>query len=517
MNDYDSAETPEQSAGRDAFANHVVEACPFVYELTDLVDGSRDSLVGCFQRLQHLDGRLWFDSVTNPKNELGRYSFLTADPLLRLTARVGDQSPWPALAKLETLLPRQNRSELPPFQGGIAGLAGYEAATWLEDIPVPNQDDSPTDTISMGLYDWTIACDHAQSRTWLISQGFVVNDQLCDLLGSDTLQLETSSPKMITNCSKQAIIRGNQILQLLKGEVPRRPPFVNDQVTRGDLEDGTLVASNFKDTHFRDAVADVVQRIRSGDSFQVNLAQRISSPALSHADDLYLRLRRCNPAPFACFYDGGEFEVASSSPEGFLQVRDRIVETRPIKGTVPRVDDEPRNESYARELLASEKDRAENVMIVDLMRNDLSRVCQDDTVEVTQLCELEQYQYVQHLVSVVRGRLNESASITELLRVCFPGGSVTGAPKIEAMRTIAQLEPHRRGPYCGSMGYISVTGDADFNILIRTITATDQAWHLPAGGGITALSDPDREEQETWDKAAGMMKALPPADSTRSR
>ena len=170
--------------------------------------------------------------------------------------------------------------------------------------------------------------------------------------------------------------------------------------------------------------------------------------------------------------------------------------------------DESPYEALARELLASEKDRAENVMIVDLLRNDLSRVCSDESVQVRQLCGLERYEYVQHLVSVVEGRILPEKSAIDLLMACFPGGSVTGAPKIEAMRTIARLEPNPRGPYCGSIGYISCGGNADFNILIRTITSSGGYWQIPVGGGITARSDAEREEAETWAKAEGMLRAI---------
>ena len=270
------------------------------------------------------------------------------------------------------------------------------------------------------------------------------------------------------------------------------------------------VVSNFSGAQFRAAVASIVERICGGDSFQVNLAQRLLAAQTIDPDALYLRLRRVNAAPFAGYYDGGPFQVISSSPEGFLQVRGRRVMTRPIKGTVPRRGDADVDRQLAETLAASEKDRAENIMIVDLMRNDLSRVCTDESVVVSQLCEVEPYRYVQHLVSAVEGRLRPGVGVVDLLRACFPGGSVTGAPKIEAMKTIAELEPNPRGPYCGSMGYISCSGDADFNILIRTITATGGRLQIPVGGGITARSNPAAEEAETWAKAEGMLQALPP-------
>ncbi len=268
------------------------------------------------------------------------------------------------------------------------------------------------------------------------------------------------------------------------------------------------VTSNFSRQSYYAAVSDVVQRICDGDSFQVNLAQRLLRVADRSSADLYRRLRTENPAPLGAYYDGGDFQVLSSSPEGFLKVRGRHVQTRPIKGTVRRTGHDDINLKLAQKLIASEKDRAENVMIVDLMRNDLSRVCDDESVVVTQLCNVERYQFVQHLVSVVEGRLLPGLSVVDLLKACFPGGSVTGAPKIEAMRTIAELEKHPRGPYCGSMGYIGAGGNADFNILIRTITAAHGYWQVQVGGGITARSIPESEEYETWSKAEGMLRAM---------
>jgi para-aminobenzoate synthetase component 1 len=217
-----------------------------------------------------------------------------------------------------------------------------------------------------------------------------------------------------------------------------------------------------------------------------------------------------NAAPFAGYLDGGDWQIASASPERFVRVQDGHVETRPIKGTRARVR-RPEADLFAGdELRASDKDRAENVMIVDLLRNDLSRTCDPDSVRVSQLCGLETYEYVQHLVSVVEARLRRGCSSTDLLRAAFPGGSVTGAPKFRAMEIIAELEPTVRGAYCGSLGYIGLDGQMDTSILIRTITAERGWWQLPVGGGIVAQSNPVDEYAETWHKAAGMLRALRP-------
>ena len=256
------------------------------------------------------------------------------------------------------------------------------------------------------------------------------------------------------------------------------------------------------------AVQRVIDYIYAGDVFQVNLSQRLLAAARDDAVALYRRLRRCNPAPFAGYFDLGEFQIVSASPERFLRVSDREVETRPIKGTRPRTGDPAIDRAAEAELLASEKDRAENVMIVDLLRNDLARVCEARSVRVGQLCGVEAYQHVLHLVSSVHGRLRDGRSPIDLLRAAFPGGSITGAPKIRAMEIIAELEPTARGAYCGSLGYLGFDGSMDLSILIRTITAGRGWWQFPVGGGIVADSIPEQEYEETWHKAEGLLRAL---------
>lgn len=465
------------------------------------------SMAEAFDRLQSIPGVLWFDSVTHPTPTLGRYSFLTADPVEQLTHSQAieprSQESLAALRALVASLPRTIDPSLPPFQGGVAGLFGYEWGRQFEDIPETLYHDLPTPALSVGLYDWTLATDHLAGQSWIISQG---------------LGVSSSGESELEERMQRAARRIDQVLQWLAAPAwPRlsassqRPPVASaDQLAPQfpTLRHPNLT-SNFSAEDFREAVAEIVRSIRRGDSFQVNLAQRLLYPAHHPPGELYRRLRRENSAPEAGYYDGGNFQVLSSSPETFLRVRNRRVETRPIKGTCRRSGDPEIDAELAAELSASEKDRAENVMIVDLMRNDLSRVCTDQSVVVAQLCRVEPYAYVQHLVSVVSGELRPEADVCDLLAACFPGGSVTGAPKVEAMRTIAALERVPRGPYCGSLGYISCGGAADFNILIRTITQTGGYLQIPVGGGITAASDPHSEERETWHKAEGLLRALP--------
>lgn len=454
------------------------------------------SLEQAFARLSRLRGCLWLDSAVSGPTPIGRFSFLTADPVETLRCESDDPAGWATMQRWMARfsaagLPATASAELPPFQGGIAGLWGYDAGAWLEDWGRPQAEDLPTAPIVLGLYDWVLAYDHALQRGWLIAQGLP----------------ETAWDRRL----RLAARRIDQVTAWL--EAP--PLHATDGYASGGqpqgqhpTDRGGALTSNFRPGAFREAVAEVVARIRRGDSFQVNLAQRLVLPQQATSSVLYRRLRATNPAPMAGYFDAGDFQVLSSSPEGFLRVDGRQVETRPIKGTASRTGDADEDGRLAKQLAASEKDRAENVMIVDLMRNDLARCCDDHSVRVEQLCRVEPYAFVQHLVSVVRGTLRSESNVPELLASCFPGGSITGAPKVEAMRTIRELEPHRRGPYCGSLGYLSCGGQADFNILIRTATATQGWLQLPVGGGVTAKSDPRAEEAETWQKAKGMLKAL---------
>lgn len=268
--------------------------------------------------------------------------------------------------------------------------------------------------------------------------------------------------------------------------------------------------SSFTRPEYEAAVQHALDYIRGGDIYQVNLSQRFTVPNSEDPFDVYLRLRAASPAPFAAFMRYPSFAVLSSSPERFLRYRprSRLIETRPIKGTRPRGPDRESDEALARELLSSEKDRAENIMIVDLLRNDLGRVAQVGSVNVTRLLQLESFAGVHHLVSTIEARLKEGCDVVDLLRATFPGGSITGAPKIRAMQVIDELEPVARGVYTGAIGYIKATGEMDMNIAIRTIVMKDGLAAFSAGGGIVADSVPALEYEETLHKAVGMLRAL---------
>lgn len=451
-----------------------------------------------FLRLRHLPHCIWLDSAKTMPS-LGRYSFLSADPVDWITHDDAASLPPHLLSsifeRVAPILSQPAIADLPPFQGGLAGMLGYDLNRAFESIAAPRYNDLPTPAIALGLYDWTICFDHHIDRAWIISQGW---------------------PETDPDRRRQAAMRRMQQIHWWLQCTPTAIPLT-DVPQRKSLADlapqfatplDSRLTSNFPRGGFRDVVAQAIESIRAGDMFQVNLAQRLLFPNLHGAADLYLRMRCRNPAPFAGFIDGGDWQVISASPERFLHLADRLVETRPIKGTCQRIGDAIIDHQLGEALMASEKDRAENVMIVDLMRNDLSRVCSDQSIRVTELCVLEPYQYVQHLVSRVEGRLRSEVTPAELLAATFPGGSVTGAPKVMAMQKIAQWEPTARGPYCGSLGYWSTGNRLDWNILIRTVTCRDGWLQIPVGGGITAQSTPEREEQETWEKATGMLRAV---------
>jgi para-aminobenzoate synthetase component 1 len=266
--------------------------------------------------------------------------------------------------------------------------------------------------------------------------------------------------------------------------------------------------STFTHRGYLTAVTRVREYILAGDIFQANLSQRFEAPLREAPWPLYRRLREINPAAFGAYMDCGDFQVLSVSPERFLRLSGTQVETRPIKGTRPRGLGPMHDAMLGRVLSESDKDRAENVMIVDLLRNDLSRVCRPGSVRVPELFSLEHHPTVHHLVSTVVGELEPPADAVALVRATFPGGSITGAPKVRAMEIIAELEPTRRGVYCGSLGYLGADGEMDTSIAIRTCVTTNDRVYFQAGGGIVADSDPEQEYRETLDKARGIIRAL---------
>lgn len=428
--------------------------------------------------------------VSEPR---GRYAFIAAEPFRVMTSKdgiididgerqVGD--PFTALRRELARYPISAVPGLPPFQGGVAGCFGYELVQHLERVPLARGDDTRFPDLALGFHDVVVALDQRDRRAWILSSGLP----------------ELDERRRRRRAAERLEAMASRLANAAPLPEPPRPPAPPS--TR----------SNFTQAEYEALVRRVVDYILAGDIFQANLSQRFSAdlPAGLTLFDLYRRLRAVNPAPFAAFLKFGDVEIASASPERFLLLRDDSVETCPIKGTRPRGRSEDEDRALAAELLASEKDRAENVMIVDLLRNDLSRVCRDGSVEVPRLCGLESFATVHHLVSTVTGRLRPGLGAVDLLAACFPGGSITGAPKIRAMEIIAELEPTRRGPYCGSIGYIGFDGSMDTSIVIRSFASKAGEVVFQAGGGIVADSEPAAEYAETLAKARALVAALSP-------
>jgi para-aminobenzoate synthetase component I len=454
-----------------------------------------------FDRIKHLPNCCWLDSALLGDKQ-SRYSFLVADPIdiLRVDRVVADP-----LAKLEQWLASYRSATvagLPPFQGGVAGFLGYELGRCFERVPPAKHNEFELPLATLALYDVVLAWDHNTEEGWIISQGFPENASPQARLERAKLRCVEFQRLLATEVHRSAASNSLQPIHEMHAMAHglTAPQFE----TR--LGGGWL--GNFDSQGFRDGVQKARDYIFAGDIFQVNLSQRLLCPARCDSASLYQRLRLVNAAPFAGYFDIGSAQIISASPERFLQVRDAWIETRPIKGTRRRSGEDEIDSRIAVELRASEKDRSENIMIVDLLRNDLSRICEIGSLNVTQLCEVEAFPFLLHLVSCIRARLRPEASVTELVAAIFPGGSITGAPKIRAMEIIAELEPTVRGPYCGSLGYFSSDGSMDWNILIRTLTASRGWWQFQVGGGIVADSVPEHEEEETWTKAAGLVAAI---------
>ena len=487
----------------------------------------------CVERLEALPYRLFLDSAARDPR-LGRYSYVAADPfaVVRSEGRAGDP-----LAKVrDVLAPFASTAVpgLPPFQGGAAGYIAYDWGLALERLPEPAYDDLGLDDLVFGLYDWVLAWDHVASKAWLISTGMPESDptarerRASERAAAVRARLGSGSAVPLdvgrTTAPHRAGVRGGNPTQGPQGEPDKARRTPADVPPSYALDDGWWdprlgLRSSFTRDGYLQAVARVREYIFAGDIFQANLSQRFEAPLTESAWSLYRRLRQRNPAPFAAFLYFPGVTVLSASPERFLRVdATGHVETRPIKGTRPRGVGPEHDAALGQALAESPKDRAENLMIVDLMRNDLSRVCAPGTVRVAELYALEQYATVHHLVSTVVGQLAPGADALDLLRAAFPGGSITGAPKFRAMEIIAELEPSRRGVYCGSIGYWSVTGELDTSIAIRTAVARNGRVYFNAGGGVVADSDPADEYQETLDKARGLIDALAvPAGETRRR
>ena len=451
---------------------------------------------------------LLFESVKGPQ-KIARYSFIGIDPYLVITVKNGlIETNWGGrkglsqrgpLKRLRELLVgyRQKPVEgLPPFQGGAAGMLGYDFARYFERLPSRAVDDLHLPDAHFFMLDKLVAFDHAAKRSWII---------VCP--GAREGGLGYSG---ISAAPEELRRRAEDVVQQMYERIVGGGPWPCADRGGPPQRSGPVVINN--DTgkvRYIEMVRRVKDYIAAGDIFQANLSLRVSADIPGRDPwDLYRILREINPSPFSCYIDFGGYQIVSSSPERLVRVRDRIVDTRPIAGTRPRGSDLSEDERMRAELLLNEKERAEHIMLIDLERNDLGRVAQYGTVSVDELMITEDYSHVIHIVSNVRGVLAEGRDCFDVIRATFPGGTITGVPKVRCMEIIDELEPVRRNAYTGSVGYIGFNGNMDLNIIIRTFVIKDGRAYIQAGAGIVADSDPEREYNESLKKAEALIRTV---------
>jgi para-aminobenzoate synthetase component 1 len=452
--------------------------------------------------------------------KLGRYSFMGSEPFLVFRSK-GEEAefiypdrverikgdPFELLRSILTRFSCPIRPNLPLFPGGAVGYFAYDLGHFIEELPDTTFDDLHIPDCYVAFYDAVVAIDHLlNNKIYLCSFGFPESGQKAEQRAKEGLQrlrlkIGDNYRTEIENREKKA--------QKIWGAQTFIHPVASFAGNLSSLEK-SVVTSNFTKEAYIKAIKRAKQYIAAGDIYQVNLSQRFTAAPDLHPYDLYIRLRTLNPAPFAAYLNFEDVAIVSSSPERFLQfcADTRMVYTRPIKGTRPRGTTPEEDAKLADELINSAKDRAELIMIVDLERNDLGRVCEIGSVHVPELIVLEKYPTVYHLVSTVAGKLSKDMDRIDLLKATFPGGSITGAPKIRSMEIIDELEPTKRSVYTGAIGYLSFTGNMDLNIVIRTFIVNKGKAYFQVGGGIVADSDPESEYQETLDKARALFDAL---------
>lgn len=410
------------------------------------------------------------------KEKLGRYSFISSQPFKVLKYKDTDENPLEVLKEELHKYRVVNDTNL-PFVGGAVGYLSYDLGNYIENLPRTAVDDIEMPDMYFGFYNHVIVIDH------LVQNLYSYSKHRYRIRRKDNRWYRTKNIK-------------------------RREKGI-DSICYEEKEVTPIrLKSNFTKEEFKNAVQSVREYIRQGDIYQANLTQRFSGETELTSFELYRDLRRFSPAPFGAFLNFEDTHILSNSPERFIRCVNKRIETRPIKGTRPRGKDKEEDLRLQQELRNSEKDRAELLMIVDLERNDIGRISKTGSVKVPELFVIEPYANVNHLVSTVVGELKDDKDATDVIKATFPGGSITGAPKIRAMEIIDELEPTQRNVYTGSIGYIGFNGDMDFNIAIRTIIKNDKKVYFQVGGGMTWDSDPDEEYQETLDKAKSIMKAL---------
>lgn len=447
-----------------------------------------------------------FESIKGTEH-IARYSFIGIEPYLSFVAKNGvieieiegrktlsSRNPLHRLKELTFGYRQEAVEQLPPFQGGAAGMLSYDFVRYFEQIPSDANDDLDVPDAHFFLYDRVISFDHKERRAWIV---------VCPAVREMVLGYSTISGSKEEHENRARECISGILSGITTGKIHAEGDSGESPITCPDIRYETD-----KDTYMS-MVRKAKEYIAAGDIFQANLSLRVSSE-IGSGDSfrLYKVLREINPSPFAAFVDFGDYQIVSSSPERLVRVRGNVVDTRPIAGTRPRGATTGEDEIMRADLLLNEKERAEHIMLVDLERNDLGRVSDYGTVEVDEIMVTENYSHVIHIVSNVKGQLAEGKDCFSVIRAAFPGGTITGVPKVRCMEIIDEIEPTRRGPYTGSLGYIGFNGNMDLNIIIRTFLVKGGRAYIQAGAGIVADSDPEREYYESLKKAEALIRTL---------
>ena len=444
-----------------------------------------DLLFKIFKKIQGSDSMFLFSG----KN--GRYSFLAQKPFAKFSYKNGytylnhqkeKQDPITSLRNFFNKYQSPLVKELPNFYAGGAGFFGYEVFSLFEKIPTAPKNDLQTPDIYLNFYDQVIAFDHVKSKLYLIGSA---------------------------NKYEKATKKVEELFNSVQGLIEKKKEIANKKSRNAKYCVSTdNFKSNFSKKDYFKAIQKVKKYLVLGDTFQVNFSQRLETAQTKPAFEVFKIISQINPSPFGCYMDGGDFQIISSSPERLIQNKEGILFTQPIAGTRPRGQTKREDNQLAQELKSSSKETAEHTMLVDLERNDLGKVSEFGTVITKDFAHIEKYSHVQHLVSNIYGKKKKNIDFFNILKAVFPGGTITGVPKIRTMEIISELEPTQRGPYTGSLGYIGFNGNFDLNILIRTIVCTKRKMYIQVGGGIVIDSDAAKEYEETWHKAEAMLEAI---------
>jgi anthranilate synthase component 1 len=486
----------------------IINRAPSLVTVFHELSADMETPVSVFLKLKGKEPAFLLESVERGE-QVGRYSFIGANPFLLFESKNGDVSVREATVKdtdlnssvksdplrvLSDLMARyrgHNINGLPGFNGGAVGYLSYDIVRNFEELPSAPPDELGLPESSFMFADTIVIFDHVQNKMMVVANA---------VIGEDA-----------ESARRAAMTKIDEIIERLN-----RPLPASDQPTYSSSAFDTTqpkTTSNFSKEGFETAVKAAKEYILAGDAFQVVLSQRLQRSTPAPPFSIYRTLRRLNPSPYMFYLDFGKFQLIGSSPEMLVKLNGRQAETRPIAGTRPRGKNESEDTVLKTELQSDSKERAEHLMLVDLGRNDLGKVCNFKTVKVPALMSVEKYSHVMHLVSSVTGEINNNEDAFSLMRACFPAGTVSGAPKVRAMQIIDELETVRRGPYAGAVGYFSFNGDMDTCITIRSIVYKDGRVYFQSGAGIVADSEPEREYRETLSKLEAIQKAVSMAES----